>query len=98
MAWLLREQMACVVGSVKRYAQGPSVSGPGAPPDFSVEPSFSPLEGDTSASNLPGVTLGHAAASSFLFDSYGHFKSPFSDNCLEQAHRVGTLSILGRWR
>lgn len=81
-----------------RDTGGASVSGPGAPPDFSVEPSFSPLEGGTGTSNLPGVTLGHAAAASVLFDSSGHFKSPFSDNCLEQAHCVGMLSILGRWR
>ena len=69
MTWLLREQMASVVGSVERYGQGTSVFGPGTPPDFPVEPSFSPLEGDTSTSNLSGVTLGHAVAASILFDS-----------------------------
>lgn len=98
MTWLLREQMASVVGSVERYGQGTSVFGPGTPPYFSIEPSFSPLEGDTSTSNLSGVTLGHAVAASILFDSSGHFNSPFSDNNVEQAHPVGTLSILGRWR
>lgn len=98
MMWLLRERMASVVGSVERYGWGASVFGPRAPPDFSVEPSFSPLEGDTSTSNLPGVTLGHAVAASILFDSSGHFNSPFPDNYVEQTHLVGTLSILGRWR
>lgn len=69
----------------------------GAPPDFSSQPLFSPLENDTSNSTLTAVTLCRAVTVSVLFDSFRHSESPSADSQEEQAV-PSVLGILGRQR
>lgn len=86
-----------MLGSVERAAPRPLPCSE-APPDLSLQPSFSPLENYTGTSDLTAVTLCHAVTGSILFDSFRHFNGPSAGDHVEQARPAGVPRVLGRRR